>query len=337
MARLNVNLLVNPDAEGSAGATDFETVAAPSGWTTTASFSAVTYAAGGSEDLNTEDSTIINGGNNYFAGGPNDALATAVQRINFGNLASQVDSDSLQASLSGFLGGYFFQNDNMVVTATFYNSSRTALSSFSIGPILRADRADISQLLFRNALLDVPVGARSVDVVLTATRNEGIYNDGYADNLNFKFTAKGTPISGTSFNDTLQGTALSDRINGAEGNDVISGLGNDDFLLGGIGADRLTGGVGNDILEGGAGNDRLTGNAGRDVFVLRRGEGRETITDFQNGQDFIALGSGLTYSDLNIVQITNAAQIKISSTGTVVATLLNVSADQISVADFTIS
>jgi hypothetical protein len=109
MTQLNVNLLVNPGAESSPGATDFFTTSPPTGWTTISSFTAVTYAAGGASDLNTDDSAAVNGGNNYFAGGfvgSSIGTSSATQRVNFSDLAAQVDASSLQVNLSGFIGGF---------------------------------------------------------------------------------------------------------------------------------------------------------------------------------------------------------------------------------------
>ncbi|TBR58361.1 hemolysin-type calcium-binding protein [Mastigocladus laminosus UU774] len=61
-------------------------------------------------------------------------------------------------------------------------------------------------------------------------------------------------ITGTSGNDTLEGSDFFDTINGLAGNDVIIGK---------------------------KGNDILTGGGGQDTFVIRRGDGVDTITDFR--------------------------------------------------------
>lgn len=54
-------------------------------------------------------------------------------------------------------------------------------------------------------------------------------------------------------------------------------------LVGTAGNDTLVGGSAADIITGGKGNDTLTGGAGRDVFVEVKGDGSDTITDFQTG------------------------------------------------------
>lgn len=55
------------------------------------------------------------------------------------------------------------------------------------------------------------------------------------------------------------------------------------FVFGTSGTDTLSGTSGADIIYGRAGNDVLSGGAESDIFVARRGEGSDTITDFQVG------------------------------------------------------
>jgi beta-glucanase (GH16 family)/Ca2+-binding RTX toxin-like protein len=64
------------------------------------------------------------------------------------------------------------------------------------------------------------------------------------------------------------------------------GAGNslDNLVFGDVGRQYLTGGAGADVIAGGAGSD---------VFVFERGDGRDVITDFQPGQDLLAVGSSL--------------------------------------------
>lgn len=69
----------------------------------------------------------------------------------------------------------------------------------------------------------------------------------------------------------------------------LVGGGGKDLLTGGGGKDELDGGGGQDTLVGGRGRDELTGGAGRDTFKFERGDGRDTITDFRQGQDRIVV------------------------------------------------
>ena len=69
--------------------------------------------------------------------------------------------------------------------------------------------------------------------------------------------------------DVLTGTIGHDSgLDGSFGNDQISG---------GRGNDDLKGGLGNDILDGGPGADTLDGGEGRDTYLVRVGEGGDTI------------------------------------------------------------
>lgn len=60
-------------------------------------------------------------------------------------------------------------------------------------------------------------------------------------------------VNGTSADDNLTGSFRSDRINGFKGDDIITGL---------------------------LGNERLTGGGDNDTFVINRGDGIDSITDF---------------------------------------------------------
>lgn len=182
---LLTNLIVNPGAEANVGAPDYSSTVAPSGWTTTSNFSAVQYAAGGALDLNPTDSAAIGGGLNHFAGGPSNALATAQQTINIGDLAASIDAGALTAAFQALIGGWFTQGDNMTVSATFLNGLSAPLLTLTLGPVTDTDRGNQSQLLPRSTNTIVPVGTRAVEIEMTATRLEGSYNDGYADNLSF--------------------------------------------------------------------------------------------------------------------------------------------------------
>src|SRR6185369_12097653 len=79
----------------------------------------------------------------------------------------------------------------------------------------------------------------------------------------------------------------------------INGTNKADNLIGTSGDDVIHGGRGTDWIEGGAGNDVLTGDSsnplhddGLDTFVLRAGDGHDTVTDFQHGEDIIMFDSG---------------------------------------------
>ncbi len=153
----------------------------PPGWTVTGDFTVVQYGAAGGFPDSTVSASIA-GGQNFFAGG-NAAVSTASQTVDVSGSAAAIDANSQAVSLSGDLGGYATQDDSMTVTATFLSASGGALGSLTIGPVTQADRNGQTTLLPRSGSATLPAGTRSIQVVMTATRQEGTYNDGYADNL----------------------------------------------------------------------------------------------------------------------------------------------------------
>jgi Ca2+-binding RTX toxin-like protein len=60
-------------------------------------------------------------------------------------------------------------------------------------------------------------------------------------------------------------------------------------LQGNSGDNKLFGEAGIDFLSGGKGNDLLTGGADADTFIFHKGDGVDTVTDFENVFDHITL------------------------------------------------
>ncbi|MEL6224410.1 MAG: Ig-like domain-containing protein, partial [Cyanobacteria bacterium J06627_8] len=150
------------------------------------------------------------------------------------------------------------------------------------------------------------VGGADADVIRGLGGNDRLRGRGGDDRL---IGGRGNDrLAGQSGNDTLLGGGGNDRLLGSSGNDSLRGGGGRDRLSGGGGNDVLRGGGGNDILDGGSGNNTLTGNGGADIFVLRRGAGLNTITDFR-GSDRLQL-NGLQFSGLTIQQQGNNALIR---------------------------
>ncbi|NJO94477.1 MAG: cupin domain-containing protein [Hydrococcus sp. RM1_1_31] len=115
-------------------------------------------------------------------------------------------------------------------------------------------------------------------------------------------------------------------------NDVINGQGGNDYLSGLSGDDLLRGGDGNDIINGGNGND---------LFVLKPGEGTDTIIDFTKGQDLIQVSDELTFTDLKITQGTginaNDTSIATNSGNELLAILSGVQASDLTSGDISFS
>ncbi len=104
----------------------------------------------------------------------------------------------------------------------------------------------------------------------------------------------GDSVSATKFDDALEGMGGDDTLAGVAGNDDLSGDG---------GADTLDGGEGDDRLDGGIGADRLEGGGGDDTYVVRLGEGGDTIID-ASGVSTVQFGAGISAAEVtgNLVQ-----------------------------------
>ena len=151
-------------------------------------------------------------------------------------------------------------------------------------------------------------------------------------NLSGDNRLEGTPgrdtINGLDGNDEILGLGGQDRLIGSSGNDrLLGGRGNDnliggggrdslfgeagqDFLKGGGSNDRLDGGAGNDRLDGGKGKDVITTGRGRDHIILRRNQGFDRVTDFQNNQDKIDLNR-ISFGQLTLQRRRNDVLVKL--------------------------
>ncbi len=143
-------------------------------------------------------------------------------------------------------------------------------------------------------------------------------------------------LDGGAGNDTLFGGKGSDTLLGGNGEDVLIGDRGSDILNGGDGNDILLGGNGDDLLDGGLGDDTLIGGNGSDRFLLATNSGADTITDFEDGKDWLSLNNGLTFPQLSITQENSATFIRLSATGEILASLNGVSASLIDAADFSL-
>jgi Ca2+-binding RTX toxin-like protein len=150
-------------------------------------------------------------------------------------------------------------------------------------------------------------------------------------------------IEGGAGNDTITDSGGNDTIDGGAGNDVIThnGAGGTAVLRGGDGNDAINfrsnnntveGGAGDDVLQmtsyditsnaayantitGGTGNDRMVSGNSADTYVFNRGDGVDTILDFDrwlSGKtDQVAFGTGIAQTDLSFSNNGNHLVIKV--------------------------
>ena len=164
---------------------------------------------------------------------------------------------------------------------------------------------------------DSLIGGNGNDTLNSGEGNDTLTGDNASDVLN----AGGG-------NDSLTGGGNNDTLNGGAGFDTLTGDNGDDRLNGGAGDDILTGGRSNDVLDGGAGFDILEGGSGDDIFVLRAGDGTDTILDLNLSGDRLGLADGLQFDSLTFSGDT------ISAGGEILATLNGINAEQLTFNDF---
>jgi hypothetical protein len=199
------NIVVNPGAEAAPGAPDSSTQAPPPGWTLSGPFTAVAYGA--PSFLTTDDGARLGGGANFFAGGPDGDVNTASQVIDVSAGAAEIQK-GVTGTLSAVLGGYAGQDDNATVSAEPLDAAGTPIAPPTTLPaVSQAERQGVTDLLPRSAQVSIPLDTRAIRITITATRTAGAYNDGYVDNVSFRFG--GAPVAGKSVGaKTVSGTVL---------------------------------------------------------------------------------------------------------------------------------
>ena len=139
-------------------------------------------------------------------------------------------------------------------------------------------------------------------------------------------TAGNDELHGYEQNDTLAGLSGNDIIYGHQGNDLLVGGAGTDTLDGGQGNDQLAGeadndslrgGTGDDILSGGTGNDYLDGGDGNDTYLFNRGDGQDTISNYDTGTgrvDSLQLGAGIVQADVTVKRVGNNLLLTLNDT-----------------------
>lgn len=178
------NLFENPGAEDGAASPDGQTVVPVPGWMTSGNFTVVGYGTPGDFPTAT-DPGPSDRGDNFFAGGPDNASSTALQVIDVpGDDIGQIDAGWVGFEMYGYLGGFADEEDNAVLSVVYKDAQGAILSSTTIGPATAADRGNQTGLLSQFPVWGVvPPGTRRIELILTMTRVDGPYNNAFADNL----------------------------------------------------------------------------------------------------------------------------------------------------------
>ncbi len=181
------NLVQNPGAEDSPG-TDVPTVVKPVGWVTTGNLSTWTYAPAEGDKPTKAFAATIDGGKNFFAGGPGDnsgkqTTHTATQTIDVSGAATEIDAGQVGATLTAFLGAYTVALDRATVTARFLDAAGAEIGSVRVGPVSIDDRKRLTVLLKRTAQANLPPKTRSMAVVITVVADGNGAHHAYVDNI----------------------------------------------------------------------------------------------------------------------------------------------------------
>jgi Ca2+-binding RTX toxin-like protein len=191
---------------------------------------------------------------------------------------------------------YYFRNDG-------YSDYRLDEIRFADGTTWNIEAVKAIVLVAGNGNDDI-YGYETDDVIVGSADNDWLVGRGGNDT-----------ISGGAGADSLSGDDGSDTLSGDDGNDSLSGGAGDDMLDGGTGDDRLAGGDGNDRLTGGTGNDYLTGDAGNDTYVFARGDGRDTIYNYDTGVgrvDSLEFAAGIAASDVVATRVGDDLSLQIN-------------------------
>jgi hypothetical protein len=217
------NLLVNGGAEGAGVARTAAASPTVPGWGTPllGQMTHVRYSVPGFPQH--IDSARWEGGLGFFAGGPGGD-SQSVQSVDVSGSAASIDAGLATARLSALLGGYRTDRDRMQASARFFDGAGNPIGSpATIGPVTPGDRNNRTELLPRGVTAPVPAGTRRILVSLVATREDGTYNDGYADNVKLTLNAPAPGGGGTGGGDTgggdVSGTGSGSNGGGTGGGD----------------------------------------------------------------------------------------------------------------------
>jgi hypothetical protein len=209
---MSQNLIVNGGAELSTpSANGFTTVTMP-GWDVTGVPTVIKYGTQrnlwpvglsfawpdlpGFLSFPSQNQAPPNSGEQFFGGG-NLADSKLTQTIDLSGAAADIDLGTVTYDLSGWLGGYQWWNPSEAsVQVNFLDQNQLYLGSGKIGPVSLIDRLFWTGFRERETSGLIPVGTRSVQVVLTLDDKNPVflgtasnYNDAYADNLSFTISA----------------------------------------------------------------------------------------------------------------------------------------------------
>lgn len=177
-ADLGRNLIVNGDAEaGTAGWTGFDGYGL---------FQSVEY---GDNWVKPGEPGPPDRGARMFAG--MGGQSAGYQMRDLGDLGNT----PVRYELTGWLGGWLAQEDNALLYVSFLDITGQEIGQAQIGPMMPADRGNVTGLFLQRSEGLLPVGTAQLMFSLSMERLSGGDSDGYADNLAFVLSAVPEPAS----------------------------------------------------------------------------------------------------------------------------------------------
>ncbi|MEJ6396047.1 hypothetical protein V8J82_22520 [Gymnodinialimonas sp. 2305UL16-5] len=267
-------------------------------FTLTGTIQGIALAGGGNDTVNGNDAALI------LSGG------TGSDILNGGTSADLIFGDLAPGETS---------NDTMAA------SDDTITSSAGDDTIFAGEGSDSVDAGSGN---DVVFGGSGADALLGGGGNDTLHGDEGDDTLeggegndtllghigddNLSGGTGDDSLVGGDGEDFVDGGEGSDTLLGGDGADKLSGGADDDVIYGGADNDNIDGGSGNDTLEGargedtisgGAGDDLLEGGRGGDTYFYARGDGNDTIREFNFSGDSSSVDR-LVFTDMNLKDIT---------------------------------
>jgi len=242
---------------------------------------------------------------------------------------------------------YKFDSSNFNTVQTIWDGGGSDTLDFSALPANNVYSLDMNQgkpLTAKSALGDLSYYLEpsqlppSADLDrLYTTETFGTYIAFGADIENLVGSPGNDEVLGNELANSILGSAGNDTISGGRQSDSLDGGEGGDYIYGDKGMDLLIGGGGADLLRGGRANDTIITGVGIDGIVLELGGGTDTIVDFADGVDLLVLVDGLRFEQLSIVPSGDGTEIRIGSTGQVLALLPGIVLSSIGQSDFFIA
>jgi hypothetical protein len=234
------NLVANPGAEAGSGATDSTQSPAVPGWGIVGSevaATAVRYGTPGGFPTAVQGMNL-DGGANLFAGGPNAPSSGThqtylSQTISVASYASQISTHAVQMTVSGCLGGYATDRDDVLIAYSFEPNDHTGTFVGPVTPAMRGNQTELLPLSQTTPAAAIPANTTSIILALIFSRSDGSYSDGYADNISLTLEPAGsaptpphcTPSSGGGGGSGGSGGGAGGGIGGGSGGGAGGGIG----------------------------------------------------------------------------------------------------------------